>query len=139
MLSIQCRNILCLDRLNGKIKWQLKNESKIYGRSIISGNYFYVEYCDYDKKYTGLLCMNTQTGNRIWDYKCTMSCDWCCNQFDLLPVILNNKIYHYFELNQTLVCLNALTGKSVWQHNIDDNHFSPIISGDKLKVICIWE
>jgi outer membrane protein assembly factor BamB len=114
--------------------------SVAYGR-------FYQFDRDHETKKAMLVCLNAETGKKLWDFAYTSVYKDAYQYNDgprCAPLIDGNRVYLY-GVEGMLHCLNATTGEEIWkvdtvkEYNVIQNFFGvgscPIIEGDLLLVM----
>lgn len=122
----------CLNAENGKIIWKYNTSSiHLSSSAIINGKVviglmgiFDQENLSWKPPY-GLLCLNKDNGNLIWNFKTK-------GGVASSPAIFNSKIF-FTSKDGFLYCVNE-DGKEVWKNNIGGSISSPAISKNKIFV-----
>jgi len=98
--------LVCFDIRDGNKLWEIKNKGDFYLHHIFesAGKIYYLINGFDDYQNSSFMCIDILTGIRIWEYKHP--------GYFYPPSFFEN--YIFFRLDKTLLCLDASTGKSIW-------------------------
>jgi outer membrane protein assembly factor BamB len=136
-------------------KWPAKGPKMVWSRplgtgysvgSVAYGRFYQFDRDPLTRKAT-LVCLNAETGEKLWDfgYESEYKDTYGYNDGPrCAPVIDGNRVY-LFGVEGMLHCLDATTGKKIWafdtaeKYNVIQNFFgvgsAPIVEGDLLLVM----
>jgi outer membrane protein assembly factor BamB len=133
-------------------KWPTKGPKIVWTRRLGTGysigsvayGRFYQFDRDQDTNKATLVCLNAETGEKLWDFAYTSIYQDIIGYDDgprCAPLIEGNRVY-IFGVEGMLYCLNATTGEEIWkldttkEFHVQQNFFGvgscPIIEGDLL-------
>jgi outer membrane protein assembly factor BamB len=136
-------------------KWPAEGPKIVWSRPLGTGysvgSVAYGRFYQFDRDLTTrkatLLCLNAETGEKLWDFAYASEYEDTYGYNDgprCAPLIDGNRVY-IFGVEGMLHCLNATTGKKMWEvntaekYNVIQNFFGvgscPIVEGDLLLVM----
>jgi len=136
-------------------KWPAKGPRIVWSRPLgtgySAGSVAYGRFYQFDRdkatRKATLVCLNAETGKKLWDFAYESEYEDTYGYNDgprCAPLLDGNRVY-LFGVEGMLHCLNATTGDVIWKldtakkYNVIQNFFgvgsSPIIEGDLLLVM----
>jgi outer membrane protein assembly factor BamB len=129
------RKLICLDKINGNMKWQIYNSKWSYSSFCIDDNFIYTNSND------SILAITKDSGSVYWVYK---NNDGQLPEFSVNSIAISDSFLCFVIWEDSvhkgqLHTLDKITGNHIWQHTFDTTGVYPPTIANGIVYAVNWK